>query len=162
MEEYGKEYEKEYEKENEYISSRKTKTKTNKLGLGIPVVISNELSAFTRFNSKNNNNYNKTVDYDSTILELFEKMDSLEAIIYGKDYLYKKPELKRSTANIYHYNHDKLFNNDNVELDMLLKRIDKLEETINIQKKIDICRQRLEELEKKVHEVVEYKLYEEN
>ena len=91
-------------------------------------------------------------------------MDSLETIIYGEDYLYKKPELKRSTENYHYYNHDKLCNNnnDNVELDILLKRIDKLEETINIQKKIDICRQRLEELEKKVHEVVEYKLYEEN
>ena len=44
MEGYGKEYEKEYEKENEYISSRKTNT--NKLG--IPVLVSNELSAFTR------------------------------------------------------------------------------------------------------------------
>ena len=142
----------------------------------IPIVTIHDIFGLT--NSSNIHNNDDNDDNDDIISDIINdhvqdnnsinnelndmniRINNLETMVFGKKYLLRPPKLRRTIGgqlvdnnyvkqNIYSNN-----KNENLELDDLIERINKLEEVLTIKKKITNCKEKIGELEKIANEIV--------
>lgn len=88
------------------------------------------------------------------------RINNLETMVFGKKYLLRPPKLRRTIGgelvdnNYVKQNIYSNKKNENLELDDLIERINKLEEVLTIKKKITNCKEKIGELEKIANEIV--------
>lgn len=136
----------------------------------IPIVTMHDIFGLTNSSNIHNNDdiindiiNDRLQDNNSINNELNDmniRINNLETMVFGKKYLLRPPKLRRTIGgqlvdnkyikqNIYSNNE-----NENLELDDLIERINKLEEVLTIKKKITNCKEKIGELEKIANEIV--------
>ena len=136
----------------------------------IPIVTMHDIFGLTNSSNIHNNGdiindiiNDRLQDNNSINNELNDmniRINNLETMVFGKKYLLRPPKLRRTIGgelvdnnyvkqNIYSNN-----KNENLELDDLIERINKLEEVLTIKKKITNCKEKIGELEKIANEIV--------
>lgn len=137
----------------------------------IPIVTMHDIFGLTNSSNIHNNNNDiindiindRLQDNNSINNELNDmniRINNLETMVFGKKYLLRPPKLRRTIGgqlvdnnyikqNIYSNN-----KNENLELDDLIERINKLEEVLTIKKRITNCKEKIGELEKIANEIV--------
>ena len=136
----------------------------------IPIVTMHDIFGLTNSSNIHNNDEiindiinDRLQDNNSINNELNDmniRINNLETMVFGKKYLLRPPKLRRTIGgqlvdnkyikqNIYSNNE-----NENLELDDLIERINKLEEVLTIKKKITNCKEKIGELEKIANEIV--------
>ena len=136
----------------------------------IPIVTMHDIFGLTNSSNIHNNDdiindiiNDRLQDNNSINNELNDmniRINNLETMVFGKKYLLRPPKLRRTIGgqlvdnkyikqNIYSNNE-----NEKLELDDLIERINKLEEILIIKKKITNCKEKIGELEKIANEIV--------
>lgn len=157
----------------------------NNIKGSIPIVSMDDIFGLNgvSYNNDNNNNNNNDIMNDiindnlergyninSELSNMNIRVDNLESMIFEKKYLLKPPKLRRSIAGRFDENNYikndickyMIYKEEHIELDELIERINKLEEKVLVDKKITICKEKIEKLEKIADEIMNEEIFEEN
>ena len=163
--------------ENLYVnqdSNQDSNQDLNKIKHNIPIVSMDDIFALNNVSDNNNDiiydSLQGTYNITNELSNMNIRVNNLESMIFGKKYLLKPPKLRRTKAvgfNDNNYIKHDIYNNikykeENKELDELIERINKMEETVVIDKKITSCKKKIEKLENIAHEIMNEEIFKEN